>query len=61
MGRVSGNKARYHRERRKKLARRVSMRALQATLENRAAATLQPKAQAATKPSAKTSASRPSA
>ncbi len=60
MGRVSGDKARYHRERRKKLARRVRMRALRATLENKAP-TPQPKAGGAPKVSSKTSASRPSA
>jgi len=32
MGQVKGDKARYNRERRKKIARRVEMRALRATL-----------------------------
>jgi hypothetical protein len=38
MGAVSGDKSRYNRERRKKLARRVSARALRATLKEQAAA-----------------------
>ena len=38
MGQVKGDKARYNRERRKKLARRVEMRALRATLGARDAA-----------------------
>ena len=49
MGRISGDKARYNRQRRKKLARRERMRALRATLGAKAAATPQPKAGAATK------------
>jgi hypothetical protein len=61
MGRISGDKARYNRQRRKKLARRERMRALRATLDAKAAATPQPKAGAATKISSKTSASLPSA
>jgi hypothetical protein len=61
MGKISGDKARYNRQRRKKLARRERMRALRATLDARAAATPQPKAGAATKISPKTSASLPSA
>jgi len=32
MGQIKGDKARYNRERRKKIARRVKMRALRATL-----------------------------
>ncbi len=32
MGRISGDKSRFHRKRRQKLARRVEMRALGATL-----------------------------
>ena len=36
MGKVSGDKARYNRQRRKKLARRVEMRALRATLTDAA-------------------------
>ena len=50
MGRVSGDKARYNRERRKKLARRVEMRALRATPRATGTATPDPKADAATKP-----------
>jgi|APFre7841882654_1041346.scaffolds.fasta_scaffold112781_2 hypothetical protein len=61
MGRISGDKARYNRQRRKKLARRERMRALRATLDAKAAATPQPKTGAATKISSKTSASLPSA
>ena len=38
MGQVKGDKARYNRERRKKLARRVEMRALRATLGAKGAA-----------------------
>jgi hypothetical protein len=34
MGQTKGDKARYHRERRKKIARRVKMRALRAALAN---------------------------
>ena len=57
MGQVKGDKARYNRERRKKLARRVEMRALRATWGARGvapqskagAATPQSKAAAATK------------
>jgi len=60
MGKISGDKARYNRQRRKKLARRERMRALRATLDAKAAATPQPKAGAATKISSKTSASLPS-
>jgi len=37
MGRVSGDKGRFNRERRKKLARRVATRALAKTLRARAA------------------------
>ena len=48
MGRVSGDKARYNRERRKKLARRVKMRALRAKMDANAAATPLPKAGTAT-------------
>jgi hypothetical protein len=61
MGQIKGDKARYNRQRRKKLARREKMRALQATLGAKATATPQPKAGAATKISSKTSASLPSA
>ena len=61
MGQIKGDKSRYNRERRKKLARREKMRALRATLGAKAAATPQPKAGAATKISSKASASRPSA
>jgi hypothetical protein len=50
MGGVSGDKARYNRERRKKLARRVEMRALRATPSATGTATPDPKADAATKP-----------
>jgi hypothetical protein len=48
MGQVKGDKARHNRERRKKLARRVEMRALRATLGTKAVAP-QSKAAAATK------------
>jgi hypothetical protein len=48
-GKISGDKSRYNRERRKKLARREKMRALRATLGAKGAATPQPKAGAATK------------
>lgn len=59
MGKVSGDKARYNRERRKKLARRERMRALQATLGAKTAATPQPKAGAATKKPSRTRAALP--
>ncbi len=59
MGKVSGDKARYNRERRKKLARRERMRALQATLGAKATATPQPKAGAATKKPSQTRAALP--
>ena len=49
MGKISGDKARYNRNRRKKIARRVKMRALRATLTAAGAATPQPKAAAAPK------------
>jgi hypothetical protein len=49
MGKVSGDKARYNRDRRKKIARRVEMRALRATLADAGAGKSQPKAGAATK------------
>jgi hypothetical protein len=49
MGKVSGDKARYNRDRRKKIARRVEMRALRAKLGTPGTATPQPKAGAATK------------
>jgi hypothetical protein len=61
MGQVKGDKARYNRERRKKIVRREKMRALRATQGAKAAATPQPKAGAATRMSSKTSASLPSA
>lgn len=51
MGAVSGDKARYNRERRKKLARRVSARAVRATLGTQPGTTSQPKASAAAKSS----------
>jgi len=38
MGQVSGDKSRYNRQRRKKIARRVEMRALRATLSATGAA-----------------------
>ena len=47
MGQVKGDKARYNRERRKKIARRAQMRALRATLAAKGVAT-QSKASAAT-------------
>jgi hypothetical protein len=49
MGKISGDKARYNRDRRKKIARRVEMRALRATLTASGAATPQAKTGAATK------------
>jgi hypothetical protein len=49
MGQVKGDKARYNRERRKKIARRVEMRALRANLGTTGATKPQPKAGAATK------------
>jgi hypothetical protein len=48
MGQISGDKAGYNRKRRKKIARRVKMRALRETLGT-TGATPQPKASAATK------------
>ena len=48
MGQIKGDKARYNRERRKKLARRVEMRALRATLGAKGVAP-QPKPGAAAK------------
>ncbi len=38
MGKVSGDKARYNRQRRKQIARREEMRSLRATLEAKGAA-----------------------
>jgi hypothetical protein len=61
MGQIKGDKARYNRQRRKKIVRREKMRALRATLDDKAAAPLQPKAGAATKISSKVIASLPSA
>jgi hypothetical protein len=49
MGKVSGDKARYNRDRRKKIARRAKMRALRATLDATGATKPQPKAGTATK------------
>jgi hypothetical protein len=49
MGKVSGDKAKYNRERRKKIARRVEMRALRATLTAAGTATPQSKAGATSK------------
>ena len=49
MGQVSGDKAKYNRERRKKIARRAEMRALRARLSATGTATPKPKAGAATK------------
>ena len=49
MGQMKGDKARYNRERRKKIARREEMRALRATLRTTGAASPQPKAGPATK------------
>jgi hypothetical protein len=49
MGKVKGDKARYNRERRKKIARRETMRALRATLGATGATKPPPKAGAATK------------
>ena len=48
MGMVNGDKSRFNRERRKKIARRVEMRALRATLGAPGAETAKPKAGAAT-------------
>ena len=61
MGKITGDKSRHNRERRKKIARREKMRALRATLGAKGGATPQPKASAATKISSKTSAALPSA
>jgi hypothetical protein len=47
MGKISGDKARYNRDRRKRIAQRAKMRALRATLTG--AAKPQPKAGAAPK------------
>jgi hypothetical protein len=47
MGQVKGDKARYNRERRKKIARRVEMRALRATPGTTGETKPQPKARAA--------------
>jgi hypothetical protein len=49
MGKISGDKARYNRDRRKKIARRVEMRALRAKLTAAGTAPPPPKAGAATK------------
>jgi len=49
MGKITGDKARYNRERRKKIARREKMRALRVTLGTAGTATPQPKAAATTK------------
>jgi hypothetical protein len=56
MGAVSGDKSRYNRERRKKLARRVSARALRATLKENASAAPASKAGTVTTSAAKRSA-----
>jgi hypothetical protein len=49
MGQIKGDKARYNRERRKKIARRVDTRALRAALGTTDAPQPQPKARAAAK------------
>jgi hypothetical protein len=49
MGKISGDAARHNKHRRKKIARRVKMRALRATLVAAGTATPQPKAGAAPK------------
>ena len=49
MGKVKGDKARYNRQRRKKIARREKMRALRATLGGAGATNAPPKAGAAAK------------
>jgi hypothetical protein len=49
MGKVSGDKARYNRDRRKKIAQRAKMRALRATLGATGATKPQPKTGAAPK------------
>lgn len=60
MGKVSGDKSRYNRQRRKNLARREEMRALRARLaEAKAGGTPPPKA-APSKSASKASAARPS-
>ena len=58
MGKVSGDKSRYNRLRRKQIARREQMRALRATLGAKAAVTPPPNAGAkgATTPQPKTAA-----
>ena len=61
MGKVSGDKARYNRQRRKKIARREQMRALRATLGAKGVVTPQSKVGAATKIHSKTSAALPAA
>ena len=61
MGKISGDKARYNRQRRKQIARREKMRALRATLGAKGVAMPPPKGGAATKISSKTSAALPSA
>ena len=48
MGEIKGDKARYNRQRRKKIARREQMRALRATLGVKGVATPQAKGGAAT-------------
>jgi hypothetical protein len=49
MGKVTGDKARYNRDRRKKIARRAKMRALRAALAATGTTKPQPKAGTATK------------
>lgn len=49
MGKMTGDKARYNRDRRKKIAQREKMRALRATLGATGTAAAQPKAGAANK------------
>jgi len=49
MGKISGDKARYNRDRRKRIAQRERMRALRATLGAKGTATPAPKTGAAAK------------
>lgn len=61
MGKVSGDKSRYNRNRRKQIARREQMRALRATLGAKGVAAPQSKGGATIKIHSKTSALPPSA
>jgi hypothetical protein len=57
MGQMKGDKARYHRQRRKKIARRETMRALRATLGATKAGT-ETKIQSAVSPAPRRAAGR---